>query len=145
MTHEELVEAGYEFEGGSSNHWEPPQIPAYYKRLDGVVDITVVNDETEIEFASGDNSVGSTLRNAKSISEIESFARLLYAATLGLPAVKLLLEALIAYRSAQRRMLDRWSEGDDDVKQELWQKLHACEAAADAAITAAKAEIGGMG
>jgi hypothetical protein len=47
--------------------------------------------------------------------------------------------ALIAYRNAQRRMLERWSEGDRDVKRDLWQALRACEAAANDAIAAAEA------
>lgn len=53
-------------------------------------------------------------------------------------ASDLLLDALIAYRSAQRRMRDRWSEGDDNVKQQLWRELHNCEATADHAIELAK-------
>jgi hypothetical protein len=46
--------------------------------------------------------------------------------------------ALMAYRSAQRRMLERWSEGDENVKRDLWRALHACEAAANEAIDAAE-------
>lgn len=38
--------------------------------------------------------------------------------------------ALHAYMKAQRRMLNRWSEGDEAVKQQLWRDLHACEAIA---------------
>ena len=43
-------------------------------------------------------------------------------------------KALWDYRSAQRRMLDKWAEGDDNVRRDLWQNLHKCESAADSAI-----------
>lgn len=45
-----------------------------------------------------------------------------------------LASALHAYRNAQRRMLEKWAEGDENVKRDLWQSLHACEAAATAAL-----------
>ena len=45
-----------------------------------------------------------------------------------------LSSALRSYRRAQRRMLDRWSEGDENVKRELWRDLHACEAPAEIAL-----------
>lgn len=45
-----------------------------------------------------------------------------------------LSNALRAYLSAQRRMLDRWADGDVLVKNELWRALHACEVAAVAAL-----------
>ena len=35
--------------------------------------------------------------------------------------------ALRAYIHAQRRMLEKWADGDAAVKQRLWQDLHACE------------------
>lgn len=35
--------------------------------------------------------------------------------------------ALRSYVVAQGRMLNRWSEGDDRVKADLWKDLHACE------------------
>jgi hypothetical protein len=31
-------------------------------------------------------------------------------------------------------MLERWAEGDEAVKRELWQALHACEEAGRAAL-----------
>ena len=31
------------------------------------------------------------------------------------------------YRSAQRRMRDKYAEGDEAVKRDLWRNLHACE------------------
>ena len=35
--------------------------------------------------------------------------------------------ALRPYVLAQSRMLDRWSEGDDNVRARLWADLHLCE------------------
>jgi hypothetical protein len=49
-----------------------------------------------------------------------------------------LYEALAAYRKAQRRMLEQWSECDERARQNLWVDLHRCQLAADAAL--AKAE-----
>lgn len=49
--------------------------------------------------------------------------------------------ALAAYRTAQRRMLERWSEVSPEKQQELWQALHACEAAADNALEHAKGPV----
>lgn len=54
-----------------------------------------------------------------------------------------LLAALVAYRKAQRAMRDNWAEVSDVKKTELWQSLHACEAAADAAIEQATAGASG--
>lgn len=48
--------------------------------------------------------------------------------------------ALAAYLKAQRRMLDKWADGDDAVKNQLWRDLHACELAAAAALAASKGE-----
>ena len=45
-----------------------------------------------------------------------------------------LFGALVAYRSAQRRMLEQWAESSEEKRKQLWQDLHACEAAATAAI-----------
>jgi len=45
-----------------------------------------------------------------------------------------LFGALLAYRSAQRRMLEQWAEGSEEKRRQLWQDLHACEAAATLAI-----------
>ncbi len=42
--------------------------------------------------------------------------------------------ALVAYRTAQRRMLERWADGDEAVRRELWQDLHACEELANAVL-----------
>ena len=54
--------------------------------------------------------------------------------------------ALRRYMVAQRRMLDRWADGDDAVKKELWQELHACEDGAWAAIRKAEGiDLGGEG
>lgn len=39
--------------------------------------------------------------------------------------------ALKAYRKAQRRMLEKWADGDDAVKADLWRNLHACDVLAD--------------
>jgi len=49
-----------------------------------------------------------------------------------------LLQSLKAYRSAQRRILEKWSEGDHHVKADLWRDLHHCEDAATAAIEVAE-------
>jgi hypothetical protein len=35
--------------------------------------------------------------------------------------------ALSAYVTAQSKMAERWSEGDADVRKELWGNLHSCE------------------
>ncbi len=43
-------------------------------------------------------------------------------------------QALRAYVLAQGRMLDRWADGDDNVKRYLWKNLHACEDAARKAL-----------
>jgi hypothetical protein len=53
-------------------------------------------------------------------------------------AAPALLEALRAYVVAQSRLMDRWAEGDAAVRVELWNSLHACEAAGRAAIAAAE-------
>lgn len=45
-----------------------------------------------------------------------------------------LVAALKAYRLAQGRMLDRWSDADQALKKELWSNLHACEDAAMAVL-----------
>lgn len=50
-------------------------------------------------------------------------------------------KALWDYRSAQRRMLDKWAEGDDNVRRDLWQNLHKCESAADSAIASIDAVL----
>ena len=50
---------------------------------------------------------------------------------------KKMLDELRAYVKAQSRMLERWSEGDDAVKADLWTALHSCEEPARAAIAAA--------
>ena len=47
---------------------------------------------------------------------------------------KRVVEALWDYRNAQRRMRDKWAEGDENVKQTLWHNLHACEEKASAAL-----------
>lgn len=46
------------------------------------------------------------------------------------------VSALVEYRKAQRRMLERWADGDEAVKKELWRALHDCEPAANAALEA---------
>lgn len=43
-------------------------------------------------------------------------------------------DALRAYLKAQRRMLDKWADGDENVKRDLWRDLHACEVAAESAL-----------
>ncbi|HZO11961.1 MAG TPA: hypothetical protein VFB62_01840 [Polyangiaceae bacterium] len=45
-----------------------------------------------------------------------------------------LLLALVRYRAAQRRMLDKWANGDELVRADLWKQLHDCELAGDVAI-----------
>ncbi len=37
--------------------------------------------------------------------------------------------ALVKYVKAQCNMLNRWSEGDESVKKDLWMRLHSCEIA----------------
>lgn len=50
--------------------------------------------------------------------------------------------ALRAYLYAQRRMLEKWAEGSDELKTGLWRNLHACEDAAVAALdSSADAEV----
>lgn len=49
-----------------------------------------------------------------------------------------MVAALGAYRNAQRRMLEKWADGDAQIKADLWRDLHACELAADAALAALK-------
>lgn len=50
--------------------------------------------------------------------------------------------ALRAYLKAQRRMLEKWAEGSDELKTALWRDLHACEDAAVAALDrSADAEV----
>lgn len=51
-----------------------------------------------------------------------------------------LRKALMAYRKAQRAMLDKWAEGDAEVKRDLWQNLHACEDAANRALEVSHAK-----
>lgn len=46
------------------------------------------------------------------------------------------IEALEAYRSAQRKMLEKWAEGSYDLKAGLWASLHACEEKATEALEA---------
>lgn len=48
------------------------------------------------------------------------------------------VEALQAYVHAQSRMLDRWADGDEKVKGELWISLHKCELAAREALGSIK-------
>ncbi len=47
--------------------------------------------------------------------------------------------ALRDYVLAQSRMADRWAEGDDDVKRQLWKDLHFCEACGREALEALSA------
>lgn len=49
-----------------------------------------------------------------------------------------LTAALSAYVKAQSRMLDKWAEGDEAVKQSLWRDLHNCEEAGRAALAGAE-------
>jgi len=35
--------------------------------------------------------------------------------------------ALVKYVKAQVNMLNKWAEGDDAVKNDLWKRLHECE------------------
>ena len=42
--------------------------------------------------------------------------------------------ALQSYMNAQCRMLERWSESDDDVRAKLWADLHMCEEPARAVL-----------
>lgn len=44
--------------------------------------------------------------------------------------------ALAAYVKAQCNMLNKWSEGDDEVKKGLWMRLHSCEIAGMEALEA---------
>lgn len=45
-----------------------------------------------------------------------------------------LRDALKNYVKAQSRMLEKWADGDENVKQDLWRNLHACEQAGRAAL-----------
>ena len=47
-----------------------------------------------------------------------------------------LKRALDKYRYCQRRMLEKWADGDQHVKNELWTRLHACEDEATEALAA---------
>lgn len=51
-----------------------------------------------------------------------------------------MLEALKDYLYAQRRMLEKWADGDNNVKNGLWRKLHSCEEKAVSVIAKAKGE-----
>jgi hypothetical protein len=42
--------------------------------------------------------------------------------------------ALAAYVKAQSRMLEKWADGDENVKRDLWRDLHACENAGRAVL-----------
>lgn len=53
-------------------------------------------------------------------------------------------DALVAYRYVQRKMLEKWSEGDERVKAGLWAALHKCEALADAALAEQPAQGGAV-
>lgn len=44
--------------------------------------------------------------------------------------------SLAAYVKAQCNMLNKWADGDDKVKEGLWQRLHACEIAGMEALEA---------
>lgn len=52
----------------------------------------------------------------------------------GATEIENLRAALRAYVHAQRRMLEKWADGDAAVKQRLWQDLHACEEPAAAVL-----------
>ncbi|MCA0235440.1 MAG: hypothetical protein LCH81_03570 [Bacteroidetes bacterium] len=54
------------------------------------------------------------------------------------PVNERLLQCLKEYRSAQRQILEKWSEGDHHVKARLWKDLHQCEDAATEAIEIAE-------
>jgi hypothetical protein len=48
--------------------------------------------------------------------------------------IESLANALREYVKAQGRMLDKWADGDENVKRDLWQNLHACEEAGRKAL-----------
>lgn len=52
-----------------------------------------------------------------------------------------LLRAVERYVREQGRMLDGWADSDDARKQELWQKLHACEEPARQALAMHQEEV----
>lgn len=54
------------------------------------------------------------------------------------PVNERLLQCLKDYRSAQRRILEKWADGDHIVKAGLWKDLHKCEDAATEAIEIAE-------
>lgn len=66
----------------------------------------------------------------------------LHANVQAITALPEIVDALKAYRAAQRRMLDKWADGDEAVKRGLWQRLHECEAAADSALSKALGQEG---
>ena len=53
-----------------------------------------------------------------------------------------LIEALRQYMLAQSRMRDKWAEGDDAVKNDLWRNLHALEDGARDLLARLRAEDG---
>ena len=74
---------------------------------------------------------------APNLDDIGDNASLMASAPTLAKANVLLLEALQDYVKAQGRMRDKWAEGDEHVKTDLWRALHACEDKARAAIEAA--------
>ena len=58
---------------------------------------------------------------------------------------QMLYRCLLAYRHAQRKMLDQYAESSQEKCNQLWRDLHACEADADEAIDAADEFFGGQG
>jgi hypothetical protein len=52
--------------------------------------------------------------------------------------IRELVEQLRGYVLAQSRMLDKYSEGDENIKTELWKALHSLEDDARATLESAK-------
>lgn len=70
-------------------------------------------------------------RLAKAVTKLDKENATLRATT------ELVERALRDYVLAQSRMADdKWSEGDDGVKRQLWKNLHACEDAGREALAA---------
>lgn len=89
-------------------------------------------DDSRICASCADSMLRDIFRLTEKVERLRN--RGIVARALVGPLVEDLRSALRAYLNAQCRMLERWAEGDEAVKRELWQALHACEEAGRAAL-----------